>query len=70
VQQTMLGTLKDNYNLCSLLDTVHTFKCMQRKRREEILAEKEPDKEIQGSSSDILIQRTNSFSFFKLKDQR
>jgi hypothetical protein len=66
----MLGTLKDNYNLCSLLDTVHTFKRMQRKRCEEILAEKEPDKEIQGPSSDILIPRTNSFSFFKLKDQR
>jgi hypothetical protein len=66
----MLGTLKDNCNLCSLLDTVHTFKCMQRKKCEEILAEKEPDKEIQGSSSDLLIPRTNSVSFFKLKDQR
>jgi hypothetical protein len=43
---------------------------MQRKRCEEILAEKEPDKEIQGSSSDLLIPRTNSVSFFKLKDQR
>jgi hypothetical protein len=65
----MLGTQKDNCNLCSLLDTVHTFKCMQRKRCEEILAEKEPDKEIQGSSSDI--DSKNKFlSFFKLKDQR